>query len=319
MIIFARFLTLALAGALVACSPAADQNQTADQIQPEAEQTQTEPVALPARGPGQIIAESAADEWRSLDPARTVYMTIPQGLVIIELTPDLAPNHVKQVQTLVREHFYDGLHFYRVIEGFVAQGGDVSEQKPKGSAAENLQAEFTDSWREDLSLTPLGNVDGYADEVGYLNGFPVGVDKSSGKIWLTHCTGAFAFGRDTPRDSASTEFYITLQPQRYLDRNLTVFGRVIWGMEFVQAIPRGMPGNGGIIEEEARWTPIISMRLESDVPEAERVALELLDTNSDSFKELIEARRNRPEDFFYYRPNYLDLCQLPLPVRVKEE
>ncbi len=301
---------------LAACGQEAGSG--ASEKNPEAETTE-EAVAMTVRGPGQIVAEAMPEEWVTPDPERILYIDIPQGRIVVLMSADLAPNHVAQVQTLAREGYYDGLHFYRVIEGFVAQGGDAKGEKPKGSAKDSLKAEFTDQWHDDLSFTPLGNPDGYADMAGYINGFPAGRDLDDGEIWLAHCTGAFAFGRDTPRDSASTEFYITLQPQRYLDRNLTVFGRVIWGMEHVQAIPRGKPGNGGVIEDEERWTEISSIRLAADLPEAERLNLELLDTNSDSFKDLILARRNRPEDFFYYRPDYLDLCQLALPVRLKEE
>jgi cyclophilin family peptidyl-prolyl cis-trans isomerase len=313
-----RFWMLLLTGtALVSCGQR-DQLLDESDAAPEIIQVET-PASMSARGPGQVVAEATAEEWVTPDPERTLYIDIADGRIVVLMNADLAPNHVAQVQTLTREGYYDGLHFYRVIEGFVAQGGDAKGEKPKGSAKDSLKAEFTDPWRDDLSFTPLGNPDGYADIAGYLNGFPAGRDLDSGEIWLAHCTGAFAFGRDTLQDSASTEFYITLQPQRYLDRNLTVFGRVIWGMEHVQAIPRGRPGNGGVIEDEARWTEISSLRLAADLPEAERIDLEMLDTNSASFKDLILARRNRPEDFFYYRPDYLDLCQLALPVRLKEE
>ncbi|MGV6801879.1 MAG: peptidylprolyl isomerase [bacterium] len=269
------------------------------------------------RASSEILAKSSEQDWRKPFAQNTLYMTLPQGLVVIELYPDLAPQHVAQVQTLVREGYYDGLSFYRVIEGFVAQGGDADGEKDKGSAAANLPAEFDHAWNESLPFVPLGNADGYSDQAGFINGFPAARDTQEGRVWLTHCSGAFAFGRDTPKDSASTEFYITLQPQRYLDRNLTVFGRVIWGMEHIQAIPRGEHGNGGAIKDQSRWTPIKSVRLAADIDEEARLPLELFDTNSPLFPEYLDARRNRPEDFFYFRPDYIDLCQVPLPVRLK--
>ncbi len=272
---------------------------------------------MPTRGPGQVVAEALPEEWMSLDPENTIYLDLPQGRVVIALTQDLAPGHIEQIKTLLDENYYEGLHFYRVIEGFVAQGGDESGEKPKGSAAETLPAEFDEAWRQELPFTWLDVEDGYADRVGFVNGFPVGRDMRNGKTWLAHCTGAFAFGRENARDSASTEFYITLQPQRYLDRNLTVFGRVVWGMEHVQAITRGKPNNGGVIEDKARWTEITAMKLAKDVPADERLDLQMLNTNSESFADLMLARLNRPEEFFYFRPNHVDLCQLPLPVRLK--
>ena len=274
---------------------------------------------LPERGPGQIVAESTAADWRAADPENTLYIDIPQGRIIVALTPDLAQAHVTQVKQLAREGYYDGLDFYRVIEGFVAQGGDESGEKEIRIAAQSMKAEFDEAWRDELAFTPLGNEDGYAAEAGYINGFPAGRNPEEGKVWLAHCTGAFAFGRNNERDSASTEFYITLQPQRYLDRNLTVFGRVIWGMEHVQSITRGEPGNGGAIRDKNRWTPISSIRVAADLPAEEQLPLEIFNTSTETFRELIESRRNRPSEFFYYRPDYIDLCQLPLPVRLKPE
>ena len=296
---------------------AQDETDIAKVIVPE--NRQGEVVPLPERGPGQIIDEALPAEWIDLTSDNVIYLDIADGRVVIVLTSDLAPAHVLQTKKLISESYYDGLHFYRVIDGFVAQGGDESGEKSKGSAKQTLNAEFDEPWRDELTFTGLDAVDGYADTVGYLNGFPAARDIEDQKVWLTHCTGAFAFGRDTPRDSASTEFYITLQPQRYLDRNLTVFGRVVWGMEHVQAIPRGKHGNGGAIEDKSRWTEIKSMRLASDVAENDRIALQMMDTNSASFKEYLLARMNRPEDFFYFRPNHVDLCQVQLPVRIKPE
>ncbi|GGD07168.1 peptidylprolyl isomerase [Aquisalinus flavus] len=302
-----RFLTGFVTGAAALAMMAPVVAQNADEAaQAEAPKTVDE-----------VMAMAGEADWLAPDPDSTIYMLVPHGLIVIVLSDDLAPGHVEQVRTLVREGYYDGLNFYRVIDGFVAQGGDVSEEKDKGSAAESLPAEFEEPIPDGLAFTPLGNFDGYAPEAGFINGMPAGIDRERGSVWLAHCTGAFAFGRNNERDSASTEFYIALQPQRYLDRNLTVFGRVIWGMDVVQAIKRGRPNNGGVIENEEDWTPIISARLASDVPEAELLDLQMMDTNSDVFLELIEARRNRMGAFFYVQHDYLDLCQLQLPVRLK--
>ena len=265
---------------------------------------------------GDVLAATTPADWVRPAPENTIYMEVPQGLIVIAMTPDLAPVHVEQVRTLLREGYYDGLHFYRVIEGFVAQGGDQAGAKDKGTAREIMPHEFEEPIPDGLSFTPLGNEDGYAPEVGYINGFPAGIDRERGSVWLAHCAGAFAFGREEGMDTASTEFYITLQPQRYLDRNLTVFGRVIWGMDVVQSITRGRPGNSDIIQDRDDWTPILRARLASDVPDAERLPLEMLDTNSQAFGDLIAARRNRSEDFFYVQHDYIGLCQMPLPVRL---
>lgn len=277
-----------------------------------------EEQALP-RTVGEIMEGAPADAWRTPDPENLVYMDVPGGRIIIELSPDLAPHHVAQMKTLVREGYYDGLDFYRVVHGFVAQGGDESGDKSKGSAEPILAAEFEEPWRDDLAWMEHPYKDGYADRVGYLNGFPAGRDMDDGTVWLTHCTGAFAFGRDNEADTASTEFYIPLQPQRYLDRNLTVFGRVLVGMDVVQAMKRGQFGSGGVIENKDDWTPILKVQMAADVPEAERVPVQVMDTNSETFRELIGARAARSSEFFHFQHWYVDLCQMPIPVRLVTE
>ena len=103
-----------------------------------------------------------------------------------------------------------------------------------------LEAEFEEPLPGGVSFTSLSVLDGYASEVGFVESMPAGRDPVSGTTWLAHCTGAFAYGRNNGADTASTEFYITLQPQRYLDRNLTVMGRVLDGMTLVQGMPRGV-------------------------------------------------------------------------------
>nr|WP_281373749.1 peptidylprolyl isomerase [Parvularcula dongshanensis] len=262
------------------------------------------------------MADAPEGAWVAPDPEDTLYVDVPSGRIVVVLVPEMAPRHVEQLRTLAREGYYEGLHFYRVIDGFVAQGGDESGEKDKGSAAQTLAAEFEVPMPAGLAFTPLGHADPYADESGFVAGQPAGRDPEGGTAWLAHCTGAFAFGRDEGRDTAATEFYVTLQPQRYLDRNLTVLGRVVLGMEHLQAMPRGALGTAGTIEDERRWTPIESVTVASDLPRKDRVPVEVMDTGSDTFRRLIEARAARADAFFYYRPDHVDLCQMPIPVRL---
>ncbi|MGF1456173.1 MAG: peptidylprolyl isomerase [Alphaproteobacteria bacterium] len=269
--------------------------------------------------PAQIIAQAPEDHWRMLDPEHTLYIDMEAGRVVVELTQDLAPAHVAQVKALTRAGYYDGLDFYRVIDGFVAQGGDINAADPDQArplpptAQPTMTAEFDEALQPGLSYMPIPGPDGYADRTGFLNGFPAGIDPRDGRIWLAHCYGAFAFGREEGADTASTEFYITLGVQRYLDRNLTVFGKVRQGMELLQALPRGDEGPGMISDPKKRAA--FTFRVAADVPVDQRTPLEVMDTNSLSFRALIRARRNRPEPFFKYRPDHADVCAIPIPVR----
>ncbi len=259
----------------------------------------------------EILAETTAEDWRQIPAEELLVITLERGEIVVALSPSLAKNHVKQVKTLTREGFYDGLSFYRVIDGFVAQGGDAFGERKIRKAKKAMKAEF-ESAGDDIAFAALKDADGYAPMSGFVSSIPAGFDEKTGTYWHLHCAGAFAFGREDGRDTASTEFYIALQPQRYLDRNLTVFGRVIDGMQYVQALRRVEPPES---EDDDTGEKILSFRVAADMPDATRPQFEILDSARPAFAAYAEARRNRPEAFFYYRPDHLDACQLPVPVR----
>lgn len=124
------------------------------------------------------------------------------GRVRIVMRPDVAPKHVERIRTLARQGFYDGTVFHRVIEGFMAQGGDPTGTGQGGSKLPDLKAEFND---------------------------------------LPHVRGALAMARAQSDDSANSQFYIVLQPVLKLDRTYTIWGRVVSGMQWVDAIAKGEP------------------------------------------------------------------------------
>jgi peptidylprolyl isomerase len=124
------------------------------------------------------------------------------GRVVIQLRPDIAPKMVQQIKALTQQGFYNGLTFHRVIEGFMAQGGDPKGTGEGGSTLPDVPAEFND---------------------------------------LPHVRGAVAAARAADENSANSQFYVMLAPNLKLDRHYTVFGRVIAGMPYVDAIQRGEP------------------------------------------------------------------------------
>ena len=260
---------------------------------------------------GEIIAGATDADWRILDQENLLYIKLARGTVIVELSSALAQNHVAQIRALARENFYDGLSFYRVIDGFVAQGGDVFEKRNVETAQTSLTAEFEEALEAKERFTQLDVVDGYADSVGFIAGLAAGVDHKANHAWHLHCTGALAMARNAARDTGSTEFYITLQPQRYLDRNLTVFGRVVEGMEYLQALRRVEPAQS---EDDDLGETILTIRVGSDLPEEEQKQLQMLRADTSLFADYVEARKNRASGFFYHRPDHVDICQLPIPV-----
>jgi peptidylprolyl isomerase len=123
-------------------------------------------------------------------------------------------------------------------------------------------------------------------------------------------------GRDTASDSGGgTELYVVIgQAPRHLDRNVTLLGRVIQGMELLSELPRGT-GGLGFYEKASQRVPIKSIRVAADVPAGERTALEVLRTDTPLFQDLIESRRNRHEEWFQYQAGHIELCAVPIPVR----
>lgn len=278
-----------------------------------------EPEARKYKSSQEIIDAAPDSAWRTLDPANTLYLELETGRVIIELAPQFAPAHVANIQTLAHEHFWDGLSIYRSHDNFVVQFGDPAAEeataKSQGSAKKKLPAEFARK-SDGLAFSALPDKDGWAAEVGFVDGFPAARDPATGEAWLTHCYGTLGAGRGAEPDSSNgSELYVVSgQSPRQLDRNITTVGRVVSGMELLSVIPRG-PQPMGFYEQPELRTPIKVVRLASDVPEAERTPLQLLRTDSPAFAEATEARRNR-RDGWYVRPaGHIDICNVPLPAR----
>ncbi len=139
------------------------------------------------------------------DPENTLYMELKDGRVVIEMRPDLAPNHVKRIKELVRKKFYDGVVFHRVIAGFMAQTGDPTGTGMGGSG-QNIKAEF--------------------------NSAP-------------HVRGAVSMARAASPDSADSQFFIVLADSNFLDNQYTVWGKVTKGMELVDNIKKGDAADNG--------------------------------------------------------------------------
>jgi peptidylprolyl isomerase len=279
-----------------------------------------EPARPAYRSAGDIIAAAPADHWRRPDPDNLLYMQLASGVVVIELAPRFAPEHVANIRTLAREHFWDGTSIYRVQDNFVAQFGDAdaddeARAKPLGTAKRKLPAEFH-RLAADLPFERLPDPDGWAPEAGFVEGFPAARDPRAGTAWLAHCYGTVGAGRSNEEDSSiGAELYVVIgQAPRQLDDNITVVGKVLMGMELLSALPRG-PGAMGFHESAGGRTPIRAIRLASEVPEEVRPRIEVLRTDTATFRDATEARRNRVDEFYRRPAGHVDLCNLPVPVR----
>lgn len=270
--------------------------------------------AIEAAQTDAVASTSAAPEWRDVAPENLVLIETDYGTIVIELNPDFAPNHAAQFRQLASDGVYNGIRFYRVIDAFVAQGGLQDEAE-----IENHPSLINENDRplSDAAFVPLGNQDLFAPEVGHIDGFAVGRSQALGTEWLLHCPGALAMARDTDPDSGGTEFYIVLDAQRYLDRNLTVFGRVIDGMPYVQKLKRGDRAVGnGVIQAPELGDEILSMTVAVDLDATARPAYQVQAMPSQAFEDAKTAKRVREEDFFYRKPpEILDICGFEVPVR----
>jgi len=265
---------------------------------------------------GDIVKNSSATDWRPLNPENTLYLELPKGRVVIELAPDFSPNHAQNIKALVREGYFDGLAIVRSQENYVAQWADPDEKRKVKTAKRKLDGEFTVKYASNLPFTRLPDVDGYAPQAGHANGFPAGRDPKAGTAWLAHCYATVGVARGTESNSGDgTSLYVvTGHAPRQLDRNITVVGRVMQGMELLTTLPRGT-GPLGFYEKADERTPIKAMKVAVDVPEAERSKLEIIRTDTVTFKSIVDAQRNRGGDWYKVPAGHIDLCNVPLPVR----
>ena len=280
------------------------------------------PAQPPSKRPSvsDIVKASKPADWRELDPQNTIYVELPAGRIVIELAPLYAPNTVANIKTLIHESYFDGLSVMRAQDDYVAQWGDPTEKKEIKTAKKTVKAEFDVPITNDIPFTVLPDLDTYAPQTGYSNSMPAARDPRTGRTWLTHCYGMVGVGRDNNPDSgAGTDLYVVIgHAPRHLDRNVTLVGRVMQGIELLSTLPRGT-GQLGFYEKPEQMVPIKTIRLAADVPEAQRSRLEILRTDTPTFQSVVDAARFRGGDWFKNSPDRVEVCNVPVPVRTKKD
>ncbi|MGP7794533.1 peptidylprolyl isomerase [Sphingomonas sp. CLY1604] len=239
-------------------------------------------------------ADPIEADWRAIPDDELLVMTLANGRqVVIRLAAGMAPQHVGNVRTLARAHWWDGESVYRVQENWVAQWGDATEKKPlPAGVTDRPAAEF-----EIAAFRPavrLAKADSYSTASGITaDGWPVA---SNGRqAWLTHCYGMVGVARDAlPSTGSGAELFTPIgQSARRLDRNYTVVGRIVEGMPYLSALPRSDAAMG-MYATAAERTPIVSVRLASDMPAAERPHFQYRRADNPRFAAAV-ARREHPE------------------------
>jgi cyclophilin family peptidyl-prolyl cis-trans isomerase len=263
-----------------------------------------------------------ADAWRTADQEDLLYIETDHGMVIVEMAPEFAPNHVARMRTLAQERFYDFLVWHRVIDGFMAQGGGARSNPGHAADVDGLQAEFTlrrsgepvvtelqDRMINPRSLPQMA-------KAGFWDGFPAGTQTAAlaaitgdGQVqsWLMHCRGAAAAARTGDPNSARSQFYITRGNPEHLNAQYTSWGRVRVGQEAVDAIAVG----SAMDDPDFRPDNIRSMRTGDELPAGEQVTIEVADTDSAAFAAYLDTLRD-PSG------NLPDICDITVPTRIIE-
>jgi peptidylprolyl isomerase len=271
-----------------------------------------------AESPSDILARSAPADWRALDPENTLYLELSGGRVVIELAPQFAPSHVANIKALVRAHYFDGLNVIRVQDNYVVQWGDPDDKRNTGSALRPGPPEFFRPLQRSASFRALQDKDVYAPQVGFIDSWPVARNPTAGQEWLTHCYSMLGVGRDTAPDSGSgVELYVIIgHAPRQLDRNVTLAGRVVRGVELLSSLPRGT-GNLGFYEKPEQYVPIRTITVAADLPPDQRVELEVLRSDAPIFTDYLRALRSRTAAWFVEPTDRLEICNARIPVRLK--
>ena len=257
-----------------------------------------------------ILASSsvfAQESWRVLDPENTLLIDTSKGRLILEMRPDMAPKSVERVKLLAREKIYDGLQFHRVIAHFVAQTGNPNNKDGGGTSHPNLPPEM--KFKHKLGSGEIFASVRSDDASGFLGSVPfqstpindaIRSEKGILRAWGAHCPGVAGMGRNEARDSANSEMFFMLDSARDLDRDYTVFGRIVVGMDVLKSVNLGEP--------PAMPDIMKSVRVLADIPTAQRPKVSVM-TGSGLSAEIEKARQKKGADF--------SVCDVFIPARVE--
>ena len=258
-----------------------------------------------------VAAPPDPTNWRQLDPENTLYIDTVHGRIVIEMYPEIAPEHIDRIKTLTRAGFYDGLTFHRVVEGFMAQTGDPLGTGEGASSLPDLQEQFLFRRGPDMPFVQAAQQSGA--RLGFYKALPIEtqpdaqmVVTNDGRVWANalHCPGTVAMARADDPNSANSQFYIMRAPNTALNKRYTVWGRVVWGQDAVDALAVGEP--------PPNPDRMLAVRVAVDLPESERAPIYVLRTEGPQFRELVEETRDdRGADF--------SVCDVQVPARVPNE
>ena len=275
--------------------------------------TQPKAKAQPKAAAPAVAAKPAAPkaaDWRIPNPDDVLVIDTNKGRVIVEMIPEVAPNHVARIRELTKEGFYNGHTFFRVIENFMDQTGDPENTGTGGSTKPDIAGEFT--FRRGPDMPFVLAADQTVAEAGFVKSLPVMTQSMmlapmtrDGKIsgWGLYCAGVAGMARGSEENSANSQFFLMRAGYPSLEKRYTAWGRVLSGQDVVLAIKVGEP----VAQPQDKMERV---RLLADIPAAERPKIRAIDPKSPWFKAEIErTRAAKGADF--------SACDVTLPVEVK--
>ncbi|TSA80773.1 peptidylprolyl isomerase [Deinococcus detaillensis] len=249
-------------------------------------------------------------QWVPLDPQNLLVIDTTKGRMIVEMRPDLAPNAVQRIKLLAREGVYNGLQFHRVIDLFVVQTGNPNNKDGGTSTYPNLEAEFSvrlpdkTPWRQ-VTQTSDGNA-------GFLGTMPILTVSAKEtqrrnvpnfQAWGAYCPGVAGMGRGEDVNSANSEIFFMRGASSFrLGLQYTAWGNAVIGREIITTVAAGEPpANPDMMQR---------VQVAADLPEGQRPNVEMMDTQSPAFAQLIaKVRREKGADF--------SICDVQVPTRLK--
>ncbi len=248
--------------------------------------------------------------WRQLDPDNTLYIDTVHGRIVIEMYPEIAPQHVERIRTLARARFYDGVTFHRVIGNFMAQTGDPLGTGEGASSLPDLAPEF--QFRRTAAMPFVQASNHTEGPLGFYKAMPIQTQPDAqvainpNGVWshALHCQGVVSMARSRAYNSANSQFFIMRGARASLNQTYTAWGRVVWGREAVEQIAEGEP--------PPNPDRMLAVRVAADLPESERAPIFVLRTDGPQFRDLIDdTRRRRRADF--------SVCDVEIPARVPRD
>ena len=253
--------------------------------------------AIAATAPPPKPPQPTAADWRAPDPAHTMVIDTNNGRIVLELYPNIAPISVARLEALTRDHFYDGLTFFRVIDGFMDQTGDPKNTGEGGSTLPDIKAEFL------FKATPgfpvvMQTANG--GDAGFIGVMPVTSQPAAlaaltadGEVRASvlYCPGVVGIARAESPDSNNSQFFLMRGMKLQLDEKYTAVGRVIVGQNIVDSIKTGEP----VAEPRDR---MVKVRMLADMAPADRPVVKIIDTRSAYFAGLAKREKAAKGDDF---------------------